>query len=58
MMKTVSVKRIDNRDRVEGNTIILNGRGNFPKRLLIVELGKKKEYRLIRSRYGKYHLNK
>lgn len=45
-------------DRIEGNKIILNGKGVFPKKLIIKEAGNKLEYRLIRTQHGKYSLNK
>jgi hypothetical protein len=45
-------------DRIEGNKIILNGQGIFPKKLIIIEPGNKREYRLIRTQYGKYQLNR
>ena len=45
-------------DRIVGNKIILNGQGLFPKELIIIEAGKKLEYRIIRTKYGKYQLNK
>jgi hypothetical protein len=46
-------------DRVEGDRIILDDKGSFPKRLIILcECGNKKEYRIIKTRNGGYVLNK
>jgi hypothetical protein len=45
-------------DRVEGDKIILDGRGVFPKKVIIVlESGKEREYRMIKTRNGGYILN-
>jgi len=45
-------------DRIEGDKIILDGRGPFPKKLIILlESGNKREYRIIRTRNGRYILN-
>lgn len=46
------------RERVEQEAVILNGEGVFPKRLLIIEAGKTLEYRIVRTRKGKYQLNR
>ena len=45
-------------DRIEGDKIILNPKGAFPKRIVIYENGQSREYRLIRTRKGKYQLVK
>lgn len=45
-------------DKVEGNRIILDGMGKFPKLIVVVEQHATKEYRLIRTRSGKFQLNK
>ena len=45
-------------DRIEGDKVILNGQGVFPKRLIILDPHKVQEYRLVRSESGKYQLNK
>ena len=45
-------------ERIDQDSIVLDGNGIFPKKLIIVCPGKKLEYRLIRSRLGKYQLNK
>ncbi len=45
-------------DRIEGDEIILDGKGPFPKKLIILlESGNKREYRIIKTRNGKYILN-
>jgi hypothetical protein len=47
-------------DRIEGDTIILDGQGSFPKKIIIIEPAKKekKEYRMIKTHNGGYVLNK
>ena len=45
-------------DRIEGDTIILDGTGKFPKRIIVLESTEKKEYRIIRTRNGGYALNR
>jgi hypothetical protein len=45
-------------DRIQGRTIILDSEGEFPKKLIIVEGGKEKEYQLIKTRKDGYLLNK
>ena len=46
-------------DRIEENTIILDGQGEFPKQVIILQPdGKKKEYRIIKTRKGGYILNR
>jgi len=45
-------------DRIEGNVIILSGTGVFPKKLIIIlDSGKIKEYRIIKTKNGGYILN-
>ena len=44
-------------DRIEGNSIILNGQGEFPKRVIIVDKSGSREYRIIKTRTGGYILN-
>jgi len=44
-------------DRIEGERIFLDGTGKFPKEVVILEPGKRKEYRLVRTGTGKYLLN-
>jgi hypothetical protein len=46
------------RDRVEGNEIILDGEGEFPKLVIIISKGDKKEYRIIKTKTGKFQLIK
>lgn len=45
-------------DKVEGDKIILDGQGHFPKILIIKESGKSSEYRLVKTKTGGYILNK
>ena len=46
-------------DRIEENKIILDGEGKFPKRVIILEAnGRKREYRIMRTRKGGYILNR
>lgn len=46
-------------DRIEGDVIILSGIGVFPKKLIIIlDSGKRKEYRIIKTQNGGYSLNK
>jgi hypothetical protein len=49
--------QIEKPDRIEGDKIILDGRGRFPKRVIILESSKKREYRLTRTKRGGYLLN-
>lgn len=45
-------------DKIEGDKIILDGKGYFPKRLIIIlESGKMREYRIVKTRNGKFILN-
>lgn len=43
-------------DRIEGNKIILDGWGCFPKRVIIIEPGKNREYELRKTSKGNYQL--
>ncbi len=45
------------RDRVEGNSIILDGNGHFPKKLIIRTQSALKEYRIVKTRNGGFILN-
>ena len=59
-MKLIKISKVlkSPLDRVEGDKIILDGKGPFPKRLIILlEYGNKREYRIIRTRNGRYILN-
>ena len=47
-----------NLDRIEKGKIVLNGSGQFPKDLIINEKGRPLKYRLIKTKNGKYHLNR
>ncbi len=45
-------------DVIQGDTIILDGEGKFPKRLIIIcQHGERREYRIIKTRKGGYILN-
>jgi hypothetical protein len=45
-------------DRIEEDRIILDGKGTFPKRLIIIlESGEKREYRIVKTRNGGFILN-
>ena len=41
----------------DGEKIIINGEGQFPKRVVIIENEKIREYRLVKTQNGKYLLN-
>ncbi len=42
-------------DRIEGDQIILDEKGQFPKRVVIVQPGGgKREYRLVKTKSGKF----
>jgi hypothetical protein len=44
-------------DRIEGDKIILDGKGRFPKKvIIIIEPGKIREYRIVRTSKGGYQL--
>ena len=46
------------KDKIEGDQIILDGNGPFPKRLIIIlESGKRREYRIVKTRNGGFILN-
>lgn len=44
------------KDRVEGDKIILDGQGFFPKKVIILEPGKRKEYLIRKTPKGGYLL--
>jgi hypothetical protein len=44
-------------DRIQGRTIILDSEGEFPKKLIILEGDKIREYKITKTRKGKYLLN-
>jgi len=54
--KAVS-KESNEKDRISGRTIILNADGRFPKKILIIEHEKQREYSLVKTRNGKYMLH-
>jgi len=44
-------------DRIESNTIYLKAEGQFPKRVVIIEAGRTREYILRKTRSGGFLLN-
>lgn len=46
------------KDRIEDDIITLNGCGQFPKKLLILQPGKRLYYKLVKSKSGNFLLNK
>ncbi len=45
-------------DRIEGDQIILDGKGSFPKKVIILlDHGQKREYRIVKTRNGGFILN-
>jgi len=45
-------------DKIEGDRIILDGKGCFPKTLIIIlESGKMREYRIVKTKNGGFILN-
>ena len=57
-MKKTKIFNKDKIDHVEGDRIILNGRGYFPKNLIIYDDSKISKYRIVKTKKGKYQLNK
>ena len=54
-----NVNRPDVIERIEKDVIVLNGKGHFPRKLVIVdEPAEKLEYRIIKTKQGKYQLTK
>ncbi len=45
-------------ERIDQKSIVLNGKGFFPKKLIIIESGKTLVYRIVRTKQGKYQLNR
>lgn len=45
-------------DFVDQEKIFIDGNGKFPKQIIITEKEKKQEYKLRKTRKGKYLLNK
>ena len=56
MNKRIYEKNIQ--ERINQKSIVLNGNGFFPKKLIIIEPGKTLEYRIVRTKQGKYQLNR
>ena len=50
--------KINTEDRVEGNDIIIYKNGCFPKRIVVVGHNCNREYKLIKTKLGKYQLIK
>jgi hypothetical protein len=46
------------KDKIDGNSIILDGEGHFPKMLIIIlDCGKRREYRIVKTKNGGFILN-
>jgi hemin uptake protein HemP len=45
------------KDSIDEKKIIIDGNGQFPKIIIIMENGKTREYELIKTQNGKYLLN-
>jgi len=45
-------------DKIDGNRIFLNGAGKFPKIVVISEEDRTSEYRLLKTKFGKFQLIK
>jgi len=47
------------KDHIEGNKIILDAQGQFPKELIILHhRGKMSQYKIVKSRNDKFQLNR
>ena len=57
-MTSFKLRKKSDSDRIEGNKIILDGEGKFPKDVIILNRDKPQKYRINKSRVGKYHLTK
>jgi hypothetical protein len=44
------------KDRIEGNRIILDAAGHFPKEVIVIDAQTKKEYRIVKTKKGGYLL--
>jgi len=52
-------KKLDSKpqsDRIEGDKIILNGLGQFQKKVIIIGIGEIREYRIIKTKKGRFIL--
>lgn len=58
--RVLSFETLMEGDRIEGDTIYLNSRGSFPKRVIFVGVDQRElfEYRLVKSSRGRLLLNK
>jgi hypothetical protein len=45
-------------ESITGDTIILNGDGTFPKKVIILERNIKKRYWIVKTKNGRYALSK
>ena len=46
------------REEVNEKQIVLDGKGFYPRRIIIIEPRKKLEYRLVKTKFGKFQLSK
>ena len=53
-------KNKNTQDRIEGNSIILNKKGEFPKNVVIkdYEIKEAEIYRLIKTKFERFHLSR
>ena len=51
-------RKLKFRDRIENGKILLNEEGEFPKDLIIQGRHTIKRYRIVRTKTGKFQLNK
>jgi hemin uptake protein HemP len=58
--RILSLETARAQDRIEGDTIVLNSRGLFPKKVLFINGDQLRfsEYRLVKTRAGKLSLQK
>lgn len=52
------LQQADRKDRIIGEKIILDGEGKFPKEVIILNRDKPQKYRIIKTRFNKYHFSK
>ena len=56
--KTIKERSFVAKDQIIGNRIILDGKGQFPKDLIIIlESGRKRIYRILKTKNGGFILN-
>ena len=58
--RILSLETVTAEDRFEGETIVLNSRGHFPKKILFINADHLRfsEYRLVKTKAGKLSLQK